>query len=310
VRIQRYKYLNINERLNPRTQWPTIFQNIVHYEMKFWFLRSFGVGMIHLMSIPNLSILLDGTKQFTDKNNPKRYEDSGIILATVFERDGERKDEAIRRMNAIHAYYQISNDEYLYQLYSFVLEHIRIMNIYGYRRLCRNEELAIMYFYIDLGAKMGVQDIAQTLDDMQSFNIEFETARLKYSPTNQKITSSLLRFLVSNVPGAMRSFMSQLIVSLFPAHVYWATRPIPPVSGFMKAFIHLCLRGHALFVRYLCLPRSSPNYLTQDKPLNASENIWTKTYEYMNPYPSGYTMKNVGVHPGQLGELYKCPFAH
>lgn len=87
---------------------------------------------------------------------PRRAEDTELILSEIIDafpriqnemrhnphisekdidKQYQRRDAAINRLNTIHGKYPISNDDYLYTLVLFVAEPIRWINKWEWRKL-------------------------------------------------------------------------------------------------------------------------------------------------------------------------------
>ncbi len=65
--------------------------------------------------------------------------------------DSPEGRRAIRRMNQIHGRFEISNDDFLYVLSSFVFEPIRWNARFGWRPLIEAERLASFHFWLEVG---------------------------------------------------------------------------------------------------------------------------------------------------------------
>ena len=89
-----------------------------------------------LESYRNYLRLLARTGELTNRTQ-RRYDDTVIVLDAILEHGlaSETGRTALRRMNQMHGAYDISNDDKLYVLCTFVVVPIRWLDRYGWRRL-------------------------------------------------------------------------------------------------------------------------------------------------------------------------------
>jgi hypothetical protein len=106
------------------------------FEFPFDTTRSLEFALFRTFAVPSIGGLLDRTGEFAQRAQ-KRYDDTDLILSTLVEEgyDSELGKRAIRRMNQIHGRFEISNDDFLYVLSTFVFEPIRWNERFGWRRL-------------------------------------------------------------------------------------------------------------------------------------------------------------------------------
>ena len=86
-------------------------------------------------------------------------------------RTGKR---AIRQMNQIHGRFEISNEDFLYVLSSFVFEPIRWNARFGWRPLIETEKLATFEYWREVGRRMAIREIPGTYEELERFNEEYE----------------------------------------------------------------------------------------------------------------------------------------
>ena len=113
---------------------------------------------------PSIGGLLRKTGEFTERTQ-KRYDDTALILDTILEHglSSPPGRTALRRMNEMHGAYDISNDDKLYVLSTFVVMPIRWLDKYGWRRLTAAERAASVNYYRELGRHMGIRGIRKPI---------------------------------------------------------------------------------------------------------------------------------------------------
>ena len=110
------------------------------YEFPWDTTRALELALFRTFAVPSVAALLDSTGEFASSAQ-KRYDDTDLILSTIGEMgyDSAEGRRAIRRMNQIHGRFEISNDDFLYVLSSFVFEPIRWNARFGWRPLIETE---------------------------------------------------------------------------------------------------------------------------------------------------------------------------
>src|SRR4051812_22037058 len=85
------------------------------FDFPFDTVHSLELALFRTFAVPSVSSILASTGEFLERAQ-KRYDDTDLLLSEMLEHgyEGARGREALRRMNAIHARYPISNDDYLY----------------------------------------------------------------------------------------------------------------------------------------------------------------------------------------------------
>ncbi|KXL43646.1 hypothetical protein M433DRAFT_146255 [Acidomyces richmondensis BFW] len=290
-------------------------------EFPFSFGFSLQWALIKSYAIANGTQLLVRTRRLTDeKIVGKRGEDTGIILYEVLFSgiDTERGRRALAKMNWIHARYgeAITNGDLIHTLALFVLEPFRFINRFEWRKLKRIEEVALFQYWKEVGYRMGMTNIPETLDDLVVWTKEYEDKNMKYSLNNAKCYSATVNLFLRHLPPWTQTTAKKLADSMLEDYVQphlgvqrppnWAYRI---VNGF---FI-----SRAFFVRYFMLPRFRPMIVVLEgpegrlqrkkfafEPWYVPETIWTRLQRRLGlggKYVPGPEYKSEGYYPEELG---------
>lgn len=251
------------------------------YEFPWDTTRSLELALFRVFGVAKGTPLLAQTGEFVQRTQ-KRYDDTVLILAEILESGGydtPRGHAALVRMNKQHGRFQIPNDEYLYTLSTFVFEPIRWNERYGWRPLTEVERQASYYFWRELGRRMGIRDIPNSLEAFEQFNRDFEAREFRYSPDNEVVavaTRNLMLswFLPQWLYGVGAPFVHALIDRPLLAAV-----GLPPAPGWLQGLMHGALRWRGRLVGLLP-PRRRPRLLT-------------KTHN--RTYPGGYVIAELGA---------------
>ncbi|MGD1922373.1 MAG: oxygenase MpaB family protein [Pleurocapsa sp.] len=273
-----YNRLTQIEQLDPVRDCVQICSLLAGYEFPWDITRALELAMLKTYCVPSVSKLLDKTGEF-HHHTQKRYDDTGLMVAEIMKwgYESDRGKESIRRMNMIHGHYQISNEDFLYVLSTFIYEPIRWNKCFGWRLFTETERLGIFYFWQAIGTKMAIENIPNTYDEFDQYNQDYEQKYFVYSDTNKRVGESTLNLFLSWYPSFIRPSLKPCVQSLFDERSLsafgWSNPPFWIRNLVVKS---LKLRGR---VAKLLPPRQKPDFFTDSK---------------IKSYPDGYTMKDLG----------------
>ncbi|MDZ4286353.1 MAG: oxygenase MpaB family protein, partial [Prosthecobacter sp.] len=150
--------------------------------------RALEFALFRTFAVPSISALLQRTGEF-EKRAQKRYDDTDIIMSEIMEHgyDSDRGRAAIKRMNAMHGRFQISNDDFLYVLSTFVFVPIRWVERFGWRRMIEAERLAWFHFWREVGRRMNIHDIPAEYEAFERFSDGYEAAHYRFTEGSQRV---------------------------------------------------------------------------------------------------------------------------
>lgn len=267
------------ERLDPQQDQQRIAFLSATFDFPWDTRKAYELALLRTFAVPRSSQLLLSTGEFTERTQ-KRYDDTTILISTIgfYGYDAPEGRAAIRRMNQMHGRYQIPNDEFLYVLSTFVLEPLKWNRKYGWRALSENERQAAFYFWREVGRRMNIKDIPDTLQALEQFSLAYEQAHFAYSEANQRlaeVTRDL--FLSWHLPRPLWVLGRPFV------HAVMDT-PMRQAFGFAEPnlFVRAAL-AFTLWLRKMTLKLTPPRRTPYTLPV-------TRTY------PSGYELAQVGVH--------------
>ncbi|MGD8206970.1 MAG: oxygenase MpaB family protein, partial [Thiohalocapsa sp.] len=203
--------------------------------------------------------------------------------------DHPRGRAALRRMNTQHRRFSIPNDEYLYTLSTFVLEPVRWIDRFGWRRLACHERRALFYCWSEIGARMGIRDIPASYEALERFNIAYERQHLRYADDNHRLAVATRDLMLGWVlPTRLRPLGATVIHALLDEPLLEALGlPSPPRAA--RSLVVGALRLRARVLRLLP-PRRRPRLLTR---------MPNRTY------PNGYRLDQLGADRGTDGASHQ-----
>ncbi len=288
--LPRKHWVRRSEQLDPVRDHHEISLHVSAYDFPWDNTQALSFALFRTYAVPSIGRLLDQTGEFTTRVQ-KRYDDTGLLLEEV-QRHGfgsDRGRSAVRRINQMHAMYDISNDDLRYVLATFVVVPKRWMDDYGFRPLSPNEVAATTNYYIELGRRMAIKDLPADYPGFERLLDDYEREHFAFDPGGRRVADSTLDLMTSFPPNkyAPRWVVKRFAYSLMDEPLLRAFRyPVP--TRFERVLFNGAMRLRARLLR-LFPARSEPK--------------WVSTFGYFRTYPAGYEIDQLGTFPGGAG----CP---
>lgn len=247
--------------------------------------RALEFALFRTFAVPSISALLARTGEF-ERRPQKRYDDTDLLVSELMEwgYDSPRGQRALARMNAIHGRFAIGNDDFVYVLSTFIFEPIRWNERFGWRPMTETERLALFYFWCQVGRRMGMRNLPETIDACERFNREYEAAHYRYTDANRAVGTATRELFASWAPLPLRPLVRLAIHAMLDDRLREAFGfPRPPrlVQGAVASSLRF--RG---WLAQFGPPRRQPLLRTQMPH---------------RTYPAGYQLEALGPEP--LGEI-------
>jgi hypothetical protein len=252
-------------------------------EFPWDYTRALEFALFRVFGVAKGTPLLERTGEFVNRTR-KRYDDTVLILGEILEHgyDSERGKAALRRMNQQHGRYVIPNDEYLYTLSTFVLEPIRWLERFGWRKVTDQEKQAAFIYWMNIGQRMNIQDLPRSLEEFDRFNRAYEREHFRYAPSNQRIAEATRDLVLGMyLPRPLWRLGAPFVYALIDDPLLDAVGfPRPP--AWLRRVVEGALRARGWLMKFLP-PRRSPYLFTRQK---------------YPSYPQGYRIENLGADRG------------
>lgn len=179
-------------RLSPERDHQRIAYLSAAFDFPWDTQRAYELALLRAFAVPKSSALLASTHEFTERTQRRYHETSRLISALgFFGYDSPQGRAALRQMNQRHRPYAIDNDEYLYVLSTFVLEPLRWNAKYGWRPLSEPERQASYHFWREVGRRMNIREIPESLSALERWSLAYEAAHFAYSPPNRALAEAV-----------------------------------------------------------------------------------------------------------------------
>lgn len=274
-------------QLDPETEYERIAFLLSCHVFPWDLERALEFALFRTFAVPSISAILADTGEFTHRPR-KRYDDTELILYEILEHgmSSLRGQRAIRRMNAMHARFNISNEDFLYVLSTFIFEPIRWMERYAWRPFTPLEKRAIFLNYIALGHRMRLKDIPSSYEEFEAYNIRYEQEHFAYAESNRTVSEKTVELLLGfYVPRWLYGPVRPFVHALMDAPLQQAVGIRPP-AGWKSRLLEKAL---ALRARWEA---------TRPEP----EQPVLGTRRHRPTYPEGYQIEELGTfHRGAEG---------
>ena len=163
-------------------------------------------------------------------------------------------------------------------LSAFTFEPIRWVDRFGWRPMAEQEKLAQYYSWREVGRRMNIKDIPESINAFERYNIEYEREHFVYSDANRRVAITtrdlfLGWFLPRRLYGLGKPFIYAMLDDpLLEAFGF------PKPSLRLRRLVHGLLRGRARMLRLLP-ERKRPKLLTGPRKPT---------------YPKGYRIEELG----------------
>jgi hypothetical protein len=279
------------EQLDPERDHLEVHQLVCAYEFPWDTLQALSFALFRTFAVPSIGGLLARTGELTDRTQ-RRYEDTGLLLDAVLEHgtDSETGRQALRRINAMHAAYDIDDDDLRYVLSTFVVTPVRWNAAYGWRPFTEVEVRASLAYHRELGRRMGIRDLPDSLHEWERLLDDHEARHFAFDPGARRVADATLELFTtfplharlprSLVRAAARALMDDPLLAALGYRR-------PPAA--LRAAVRGGLRARARVVRWL--PRRRTPLYFRSQPV-------------VRGYPDGYDVRRLGTFPRG------CPVPH
>jgi ER-bound oxygenase mpaB/B'/Rubber oxygenase, catalytic domain len=265
-------------RLDPERDCKRIVFLDTFQEFPFDTTRALELAFFKTFAIPSIAELLDSTGEFVERGQ-KRYDDTDLLISAFSEDgwDGPLGRRALRQMNRIHGRFAIANEDFLYVLSAMALEPQRWNTRFGWRRMIDVERLALFHFWREVGRRMAIEDIPESLDELERYNVDFERTRFGRTDAGVRLAHAQRDVFLAWFPWLPKAIGARAISALLEERVVDALGLVRPTLAERRA-AETGLRARALALRFFP-PRRQPRLRTTMK---------------RRSYPRGYSIEELG----------------
>jgi hypothetical protein len=272
------------ERLDPERDHLEVHQLVCAHEFPWDTLQALSFALFRTYAVPSIGGLLARTGELTDRTQ-QRYEDTGLLLDAVLEHGATSAPgrAALRRVNAMHAAYDISAEDMRYVLATFVVMPVRWNADFGWRPFTELERRASVAYHRELGRRMGIRDLPGTWQEWERLLDAYEAEHFAPDPGARRVADATLE-LFTGFP-VNRLLPRRLVLAAARALM---DDPLLAALGYerppalLRTAVRGGLRARARVVRWL--PRRR-------------EPLWFRGQPVVRGYPGGHDVSRLGTFP-------------
>lgn len=266
-------------QLDPKEDCQAIVQLVGRYEYPWLTRKALEFALFRTYAVPSIGQILDESGQFV-RHGQRRYDDTALLIAEFTEHgyDSERGRRAIRRMNQLHRRWQISNQDYLYVLSTFIYIPTYWHERFGWRKPTHHENLANYHFWVAVGQRMGIRDIPETYEAFEDFHLAYERENFRYTPQNRRVADATIQIFLDWYPRILHPLIREGMFSLMDDPLREAFG-YPKAHSLVHVITHTALKLNGWLLRHLMPPRRKPFLLTEQSHRS---------------YPAGYVIEHMG----------------
>lgn len=252
-------------RLDARTDCQRIVYLLSTYEYSWDFSRALELALFYTYGSESISRLLDKTGEFRE-HGQKRYDDTRLLIAHIIQDGWERGEgaRAIARMNKTHGHYRISQDDFIFTLWTFIDFPIRWASRWSARPMTAHEREAWFHFWLEVGRRMTIQGIPPTPAAYAAWIETYRQRTFIPAATSARVAAATIRIIENWWPKPMRGWIAPLVYSLFddePAFLDAVQAPLPP--RILRVVIKALLKCRGWIRRYVVLGAYPQTELSQ-----------------------------------------------
>ncbi len=282
--MQRRPWAARLEQLDPEVDALELYRLVCAHEFPWDVQQALSFALFRTYAVPSIGRLLAETGELVSRT-AKRYEDTGLLLDAVLEHgpDSPGGRTALRRINAMHAAYDTSDEDLRYVLCTFVAVPIRWMDAFGWRPFTEAEKRACARYNRELGRRMGIRDLPTTWQESTALLDAYELAHFGPDEGGRAVARATLELFTqlppqSRLPARLVRAASYAVMDDPLLDALGFPRPHPVV----RRAVHRALRLRGAVVRHLP-PRTRPR--------------WFRMSSAVRGYPDGFELSALGTFP-------------
>ena len=182
-------------------------------------------------------------------------------------------------MNGMHKRFDITNEDMLYVLSTFLYMPIYWNEQFGWRKLLENEKHAAYYFYNEVGKRMNIKDIPDSYEAFEAFHKAYEKKHFVYAETNEEIGNYTIQLLLGMYMPRFLFFLGRPVVRCFMDENLCHAMGLKKPSRLLQSCIFGLMRFRAWILRQV--PERKKPFLG--------------THVKRPTYPEGYEIEELGT---------------
>jgi hypothetical protein len=183
IRVQWYlQYKRNLSNLNAEQ----IYHHLCCFEFPFECFYGINLAFYRTFVSPTISTVYRQTNTIAGSTE-KRVDDTDIIMHAWIDYgiDSDEGQASIKHLNNIHGVFshRTRNEDFVYVLCCFVVDTIRMIDVFGWRHLDDNEKQALFIFYEKVGQRMNLKNLPTSLEEVYTIVNDYTNSDISATET-------------------------------------------------------------------------------------------------------------------------------
>jgi len=253
--------------LSPRDDCEKIYFHLACHEFPWECYHGINFALFRGFASPSIASIFAGTSNFQNFTE-KRLNDTNIIMHSWINYgiDSSQGRESMAHLIQIHNVFKksISNQDFVYMLCSFMVDTMRFIEVFGWRKLTNLEKEAIYFFWHKIGQRMNIKEIPGSLVECSELIEHYiESDKARQTDSGKVLSATLISMFAELHKPLPKTFAINCIHSLLFAiggktFIEKLGLPVPTVTMEVGILLIGWLRGKVML---FFPPRKIPNRL-------------------------------------------------
>ncbi len=182
-----------------------IYHHLCCYEFPFECFYGINLAFYRTFVSPTISTVYRQTNTIAGEAE-KRVNDTDIIMHAWVDYgiDSDEGQASIKHLNNIHGVFsnRTRNEDFVYVLCCFIVDTIRMIDVFGWRHLDEKEKQALFIFYEKVGQRMNLTDLPTSLENVYTIVNDYTNSDINSTETESgRILTNAIHTLVKKWYG-------------------------------------------------------------------------------------------------------------
>ncbi|CAF0979204.1 unnamed protein product [Adineta steineri] len=184
-----------------------IYHHLCCYEFPFECFYGINLAFYRTFVSPTISKVYRQTNIIAGETE-KRVNDTDILMHAWVDYglDSDEGQTSIEHLNNIHGVFsnRTRNEDFVYVLCCFIVDTIRMIDVFGWRQLDNTEKQALFIFYEKVGQKMNLKNLPTSLENVYILVNDYTNSDISATETESgSILTNAIHILVQKWYGLL-----------------------------------------------------------------------------------------------------------
>ena len=267
IRVQRYfQYKETLSNLNAEQ----IYYHLCCLEFPFECFYGINLAFYRTFVSPTISTVYRSTNTIAGETE-KRVNDTDILMHAWIDYgiDSDEGQASIKQLNNIHGVFsnRTRNEDFVYVLCCFIVDTIRMIDVFGWRHLDDHEKQALFIFYEKVGQRMNLKKLPTSLEEVYKIVNDYTSSEIKATETESgSILTNAIHTLVQKwygllLPASIIKILLNALLYVVGGEIFHKKLGLKQPSSISLNTIYVLAVLRRSFMRIMP-PRTTPHRLS------------------------------------------------